>query len=250
MTSRYDKPEVSFLDRRSGLLFHLSSLPGPFGTGGLGRNAERFADFLKDSGFSVWQVLPITPTDDSSYYSPYSGRSAFAGNRLFISPEKLAEDGLLDPGILEGYRRIGQETSADFRYADQMIKELIPIARQRFKDDSGRYSALAVDYKDFVKRESFWLLDHSLFTLLKGKFENLPWNEWPEAFALRDRDTIENFMRVKKVEDDIDLVFFEQFLFDMQWKAFRSFCNGKGISLMGDIPMFVAYDSADVWANR
>lgn len=250
MTSRYDKSEVSFLDRRSGVLFHLSSLPGPFGTGGLGRNAERFADFLKDSGFSVWQVLPITPTDGSSYYSPYSGRSVFAGNRMFISPEKLAEDGLLDPGILDGYRRLGQETSADFRYADQIMKELIRIARQRFQADIERYRALAVDYKDFVKRESFWLPDHALFSLLKSEFENLPWNEWPEAFALKDRDTIENYIRVKNNKDEIDLVFFEQFVFDRQWKAFRSFCNGKGISLMGDVPMFVAYDSADVWANR
>ena len=238
------------MDRRSGVLMHLSSLPGPFGTGGLGINAEIFANFLYDSGFRLWQVLPVTPTDGASFYSPYSSGSSFAGNRIFISPEKLAEDGLLDPDILADCHHQGPEISADYGYTDQMISKLIRIAWQRFKEDRQRYSSLAGDYSDFIRRESLWLKDHALFTLLKNTFDGLPWNRWPEPFALRDRDTIGNYIRENGKEEEAELLFFEQFVFDRQWKTFRRYCRDRGISLMGDIPMFVAYDSADVWANR
>ncbi len=238
------------LDRRSGVLMHLSSLPGPFGTGGLGSNAELFADFLKDSGFRLWQMLPITPTDGSSFYSPYSGTSSFAGNRIFISPEKLADDGLLDTEILGKYRYTGPETSADYRYTDEIMKNLIRMSWQRYEDNVQKYSYLEGDYSDFINREAFWLRDHALFTILKSDFEGLPWNMWPEALALRDQSALENYMRQKGKDEEIELVLFEQFIFDRQWRAFRRFCNDRGISLMGDMPMFAAYDSADVWSNR
>ena len=105
---------------------HLSSLPGPFGSGGLGRNAERFADFLNDSGFKVWQILPTSPVDASSFYSPYSSRSAFAGSHILVSPEKLAEDGFLDMEDAEKYYCGGPECIADYGHSTESVKNLIP----------------------------------------------------------------------------------------------------------------------------
>jgi len=238
------------LDRKSGILMHLSSLSGPFGTGGLGSSAEIFADFLYDSGFRLWQILPVTPTEGAPFFSPYSSRSSFAGNRIFISPEKLAEEGMLDPDVLAECHFTGPEISADCGYTDSLIGKLIRMAWQRFKNDRERYSSLADDHDAFVRREYLWLTDYALFTLLKDEFGGLPWNRWPEPFALRDREAVADFIAEKRNEEEAELIFFEQFIFDRQWRKFRSYCRDRGISLMGDVPMFVAYDSADVWANR
>lgn len=238
------------MDRISGVLMHLSSLPGSFGTGGLGTIAERFADFLINSGFSVWQILPTSPTDDSSYYSPYSSRSAFAGNCIFISPEKLAEDGLLDAEDIQKYRFSGPEGVADHGYSAELIKNLISLSWLRFKKEPDRFRSLADDYSCFVENERYWLDDYALFTVLKKEFAGISWNMWPKGFALKDKNTIENYFSQKEKSEEFELICFEQFIFDRQWKAFHRYCTERDIRLMGDIPMFVAYDSSDVWSNQ
>lgn len=238
------------MERKSGILLHLSSLPGPYGTGGLGSNAERFADFLSDSGFGVWQLLPVTPTDGASFYSPYSGGSAFAGNRVFISPEDLAEEGFLDHEVIPGLHHEGSKNAADYSCTDNIIKELIRLSWQRFIGESEKYIPVAKEYKDFIAGEKDWLMDYALFTLLKNEFEGLPWNKWPKEFAMKDEAAIEKYICDKGKSEDKELIFFEQFIFERQWRKFRSYCLRRGISLMGDIPMFVAYDSADVWSGR
>ncbi len=238
------------MDRRSGVLMHLSSLPGPFGTGGLGSSAERFADFLINSGFKVWQVLPTSPIDGSSCYSPYSSRSAFAGSHIFISPEKLVEDGFLDAEEIEKYHCSGPECIADHGYSTEHLKNLIRLSWLRFKNEPGRCVAVAEDYRLFVEEEGYWLRDHALFTVLKKDFEDLSWNKWPKEFVLRDKDTLENYSSQKENSEEIELICFEQFIFDRQWKAFHRYCLDRDIRLMGDIPMFVAFDSSDVWSNQ
>ena len=238
------------MDRRSGVLMHLSSLPGPFGSGGLGRNAERFADFLKNSGFRVWQVLPTTPTDRSSNYSPYSSRSAFGGNPIFISPEKLAEDGLLEAEEIVTNENSGSECRADYDRSTALIKNMLSLAWQRFKNEQGRFHVLHEEYHCFIERERYWLQDYALFTVLKDSFDRLPWNQWPKEIAQRDKKTIENLSAQKNIVEALELIYFEQYIFDRQWKAFHSYCSEKDIKLMGDIPMFAAFDSSDVWSNQ
>ena len=157
---------------------------------------------------------------------------------------------MLDPDVLAGCHFTGPEISADCGYTDSLIGKLIRMAWQRFKNDRERYSSLADDHDAFVRREYLWLTDYALFTLLKDEFGGLPWNRWPEPFALRDREAVADFIAEKRNEEEAELIFFEQFIFDRQWRKFRSYCRDRGISLMGDVPMFVAYDSADVWANR
>ncbi|MDY9920505.1 MAG: 4-alpha-glucanotransferase [Synergistota bacterium] len=238
------------MDRRSGVLMHLSSLPGPFGTGGLGRSAERFADFLKDSGFRVWQVLPTSPVDGSSSYSPYSSRSAFAGSHILISPEKLAEDGFLEMEDVERYHCGGPECIADHGYSTENLKDLIRLSWLRFKSEPGIYGTFSEDYSRFVEKEEYWLRDHALFTVLKKDFEDLSWNRWPKEFATRDKGTLKNYSSQKEKSEEIELICFEQFIFDRQWKAFHRYCLDRDVRLMGDVPMFVAFDSSDVWSNR
>ena len=229
---------------------HLSSLPGPFGSGGLGSSAERFADFLNDSGFKVWQILPTSPVDASSFYSPYSSRSAFAGSHILVSPEKLAEDGFLDMEDVEKYHCGGPECIADYGHSTETLKNLIKLSWLRFKNEPGRYGTLSEVYRRFVEKEGYWLRDYALFTVLKKDFEDISWNRWPKAFANRDKEILESYSSQKDKNEEIELICFEQFIFDRQWKAFHRYCKERDIRLMGDIPMFVAFDSSDVWSNQ
>lgn len=238
------------MDRRSGVLMHLSSLPGPFGAGGLGRNAERFADFLKNSGFRVWQVLPTTPTDRSSNYSPYSSLSAFGGNPIFISPQKLAEDGLLEAEEIVKNEYSGSECRTDYDCSTALIKNMLSLAWHRFKNEPERFHVLFEDYHHFIDNERYWLQDYALFKVFKDNFDGLPWNQWPKEIAQRDKKTIEYFSTQKDIAEATEAMYFEQYIFDRQWKAFHLYCSEKDIKLMGDIPMFAAFDSSDVWSNQ
>ncbi|NLX83996.1 MAG: 4-alpha-glucanotransferase [Synergistaceae bacterium] len=238
------------MDRRSGILMHLSSLPGPFGSGGLGRNAERFADFLKESGFRVWQVLPTTPTDRSSNYSPYSSQSAFAGNQIFVSPEKLVEDGLLEDEEVAKIEHDGLECRADFDRSTILIKSMLNLAWRHLKNEPEKFHGLLEDYYCFIESEKYWLQDYALFTVLKKKFDGLPWNKWPQEFAQRDKEALENFIVQKETCEAVEFIYFGQYILYRQWKAFHLYCSEKDIKLMGDIPMFAALDSSDVWSNQ
>lgn len=215
--------------RQAGILLHPTSLPGPWHCGDLGAEAWHFVDFLAAAGQHVWQILPLGPTHDD--LSPYQSLSAHAGNPQLISIEALQAQGWLE-----------QVTPDPRREAKTL---LIARAWQGFQaraDDSAR-AAL----QHFVDG-THWLDDYVLFCLIKRLEQRRGWNEWPAP--LRDRDPAALAALRKKHVDELDTLRFEQFVFDQQWQAIKGYANGKGITIFGDMPIFVAHDSADVWAQR
>jgi 4-alpha-glucanotransferase len=214
--------------RRAGVLLHVTSLPGSGASGDLGPEAFRFVDFLAEAGFRVWQVLPLGPTHADG--SPYNCLSAHAGHPRFISPASLVQWGWLEPGA---------ERMADARAR-------IQLAQDGFTAHAGDEDRRA--FADFVAAEAHWLDDYALFESLRKDQGSRPWWEWPAA--LRDRDPQALSAARQRHTGDLEHVRFEQFLFARQWQALREYANAKGILLFGDMPIFVARDSAEVWAHR
>ena len=227
------------MERRSGILLHITSLPSPRHTGDLGPAAFEFVDFLSRAKQSVWQVLPQNPTDGAHGNSPYSSVSAFAGNALFISPERLVEDGLLRPG--DAGSPVAPGPRCDYGAAAAEKRSLLDRAYERFRATGWRRS----EYEGFVSINAHWLDDYALFVVLKRRFGGAPWNGWPEG--LRDRRA--DALREARARHAVEIVreTFAQFLFFRQWMALKSYCHEAGVRLLGDIPIYVNYDSADVW---
>ncbi|MDO4560088.1 MAG: 4-alpha-glucanotransferase [bacterium] len=232
--------------RRSGVLLHISSLPGAWGVGDFGNGARRFADFLHGAGFSLWQVLPLTPVLSVFGNSPYSSPSAFAGNPLFISPEELCKDGLVSASQADSCI-LPSERAADFDSAAACRGALLSRAWAAYSAAPESFSGLRADFERFREEESGWLRDYALFSVLKDKHGGRCWTEWPRAIAARDRGALAEF--AAKHEDALAFVEFTQFLFYRQLSSLSAYCAGLGITLMGDLPIYVAWDSADVWAR-
>jgi 4-alpha-glucanotransferase len=211
--------------------------------------AEQFADFLAESGFSIWQVLPLTPVSPAFGNSPYSSPSAFAGNFLFISPEKMIRDGFISAEdvkshITQSFVKCDYECAAEIKYS------LLAKAWHNFYE-AGENNARGYEaFCSFKEKEKWWLYDYALFTVLKKHFGDVCWNEWPAEFRCRDDKTLQDFISNEDNAAEVDFVSFIQYIFFMQWQELHSYCRGKGISFLGDIPMFVALDSSDVWANQ
>lgn len=228
--------------RSSGILLHPTSLPGRFGIGDLGPEAYAFADFLTACRQSLWQVLPLGPTGYGD--SPYACYSAFAGNTFLISPEQLFEEGLL--------------TKNDLSEIDSLPPDRVDFARvHRSKDLLLRKTyehylrttdtELRSAFETFAEQNASWLDDYALFSALKSAHGGVAWNEWEQSVAQRESPAL---VRARdKLSKEIDAQKFYQFLFFKQWFALKAYCNERGISLIGDIPIFVAQDSADVWTN-
>jgi len=235
--------EASLLDRRaSGLLLHVTSLPGPHGCGDLGPSAHAFADFLRTSGQRWWQTLPLGPPGAGD--SPYSSPSSFAGSRLFISLDRLVDEALLEPAETEAPPALGKGR-VDFAAARAFRTERLRRAFARFE---ARGDAAGAEFVEFNARHADWLEDWALFAALKDAHRGEPWWLWePEVRARRDealsaaRGRLEGELRFQR---------FLQFQFERQWQALRAHCHRGGVLLMGDIPIFVARDSADVWAHQ
>jgi len=235
--------------RKSGIFLHISSLPGNFCIGDLGPGAERFAEFLSDSGFSVWQVLPMTPVNSACGNSPYCSQSAFAGNFLFISPEKMSRDGLISCDDMEQYVAAASSKS-DYIYAEKIKHELLVTAWRNFCAEKKNRMKEHEDYRNFREKEKWWLDDYVIFTVLKEHFGGMCWNEWPENFRNRDENSLRIFISEESNAESIDFYAFVQYIFYRQWHELHEYCSKRGISIIGDIPMFVALDSSDVWSNR
>ena len=214
---------VPFLDRRrAGLLLHPTSLP----SGDLGADAYRFVDFLAASGFSVWQFLPIGPTH-GEFGSPYQCLSVHAGNPLLISAQPLIDEGWLGPEAAVGAQRLQRAHDGFIRAASQQAR---------------------AEYQEFCTVHAPWLEDYALYQALRNEHNQTHWISWPTP--LRDRDaTALNDARARLITA-IEQVRFEQFVFSRQWRRLKSYANSKGVLLFGDLPIFVAHDSADVWAQR
>ncbi|HVG32764.1 MAG TPA: 4-alpha-glucanotransferase [Pyrinomonadaceae bacterium] len=229
--------------RSSGILLHPTSLPGRFGVGDLGPEAYNFADFLAATGQSLWQVLPLGPTGYGD--SPYACFSAFAGNTLLISPEHLLDDGLLDHADLRSAPDFKEEERVDFDRAHKFKAELLTKAFAHFKSTTD--TALRAAFLAFCQRYSSWLDDYALFRALKDTHGGVAWNEWEAPLVRRDAAALARAR--ESLRDQTEAQKFYQFLFFKQWFALKDYCNKRGIHLIGDIPIFVAHDSSDVWTN-
>lgn len=228
--------------RSSGIIMHPTSLPGPYGIGDLGPQAHQWIDFLAETGCGLWQILPLGPTGYGD--SPYQCFSAFAGNPYLISPEVLLEENLLKPDDLADLPKFPQER-VDFGWVINWKVELLERSFQRFRQSRSR--KLKSQYQEFIERQNAWLPDFALFMALKEANNGAPWHTW--AAPLRDRNPGALDEARQKYELDIQSQIYRQFLFFRQWEALRDHAHELGIQIIGDIPIFVAYDSADVWSH-
>ncbi|MGN0779553.1 MAG: 4-alpha-glucanotransferase [Aristaeellaceae bacterium] len=224
--------------RRSGILMHITSLPGPGGVGTLGKEAYQFADFLKTSGMNLWQVLPMGPTGYGE--SPYQSSSVFAGNPLLISAQRLVEEGLLDDDLSGEYVPEKVDT-VDYAQARQSKETLL---RKCFAQSEGK---LYWDIQHFMQHNP-WVADFALFTAVKQHFNNVMWTKWPDkAIRMREEEAVARY--TQELNEEIRYHIFCQYLFRRQWFALKGYCNERGIQLFGDMPIYVAEDSADTWTH-
>jgi 4-alpha-glucanotransferase len=220
--------------RSSGILLHPTSLPGPHGIGDLGGEARRFADFLADAGQKLWQVLPLGPTGYGD--SPYQCFSAWAGNPLLISLEDLVERGRLDASVLAG----GPEFSRDRVDFERLIPWKTTLLESAVQPGSG--------FEAFCEQNRRWLDDYALFMALKAVHHGAAWTHW--EVSARDRDPKALAKWRDQLARPIATQKFLQFVFFEQWSELRAYCRKRGTRIMGDLPIYVAHDSADVWVNR
>ena len=228
------------MKRSSGILMPISSLPSPHGIGTLGAEARQFVDFLADAGQSWWQILPVSPTSYGD--SPYQSFSAYAGNPYFIDLDLLREDGLLTPEEVNAVNWGADPASVDYSAIYNGRFPLLHLAMER------GWELDADKVKSFSAENDAWLPDYALFMALKRHFGMKSWTEWPdEDIRLRHPAAVERYQ--KELADDIRLFTYIQYLFFRQWKALRAYAHEKGIGIIGDLPIYVAMDSADVWAD-
>ena len=219
--------------RTSGILMHISSLPSPYGIGTMGKEARKFVDFLDKSGQTYWQILPICPTSYGD--SPYQSFSSFAGNPYFIDLDYLCKDKLLTKKECLSYEWGENPEFVEYGTLYENRFPLLKKAYQRFK------KALPDDFADFCEKNSDWLEDYALFMALKDANGGVAWFEWKKDLKLRKPSAIENAK-----EEFWKML---QYLFFKQWTELKAYANEKGIQIIGDVPIYVAGDSADVWAN-
>lgn len=220
--------------RRAGLLLHPTSLPGPAWQGQLGAAAYAFIDFLASAGATVWQTLPLCPVDSTG--SPYQSSSVFAGEPALIDLETLTAQGLLSAAAVREALVAGCDASQHRRLLERAAAAL-PQAEE----------ALQAEFARFCQEEASWLEPCALFHALHDQLA-APWWEWP--VSLRDREPAALAQAAEEMADELHVQRFEQFVFDAQWRRLKQAANARGVLLFGDMPMFVAHDSADVWANR
>lgn len=223
--------------RCAGILLHPTSLPGGEYNGELGADAYRFVDWLKEAGFSVWQILPLGPTHSDG--SPYQSLSVHAGNPLLISFSLLREKGWLSGGELDA-------CDLDELHVAEQRRRQLAHAFMRFRTIASREEVS--DWKAFCIAHAAWLDDYGLYVALKAHYQQRAWCDWPTP--LRDRDPEAVAKAKAELATQIEIVRFEQYLFFSQWLSLKQYANSKGIRLIGDLPIFVAHDSADVWVER
>lgn len=229
-------------ERSAGVLLHPTSLPSKYGIGDLGKDAYRFVDFLVEASQTLWQIFPLGPTGYGD--SPYQCFSAFAGNPLLISPDLLAEEGLLTEEDIKEYPNYNE---VHILYGE-VIKSKTELLKKAFQNYSEKQKDYNSDYEQFVKTNSYWLNDFALFMASKQFHNNVIWTEWSDDIAFRKKGAVEKWS--EKLKAEIEYQIFVQYQFNKQWKHVKEYANEKGIKIIGDIPIFIAYDSSDLWANR
>ena len=229
--------------RSAGILLHPTSLPGRYGIGDLGAGAYRFVDWLEAQGQSIWQALPLGPTSYGD--SPYQTLSAFAGNSNMISLDRLVEAGLLNKGDLADTPPFPKDR-VDYGWVIPFHNQKLALAYHNFAANPD--PALTKDFGQFVSDSRFWLEDFALFIALKRRHKLRPWTAWESDLRRRDPSALARAR--EDCAEQINLERFRQWLFYRQWTALKGYAYGKGIRLIGDLPIFVAHDSADVWARQ
>lgn len=228
--------------RGSGILLHITSLPSRFGIGDFGPEAYRFVDLLSAAHQRYWQILPLTPTSPFLGNSPYSSFSAFAGNPLLISPELLVQEGFLEKEDIEGNEPFPPD-QVDYEAVTQIKFDLLDKAFSRWQ----RAPKASRVYQKFCHDQGAWIDDYALFMALKEHFQGTPWIRWPQELVDREEESVSQFKR--KLAPSMEKFLFQQFFFRSQWLKLKRYAKEKGVQIIGDIPIYVNYDSADVWAH-
>lgn len=221
--------------RRSGILLHVSSLPGPYGIGSFGAGAFQFIDFLKKAKQTFWQILPLGPTSYGD--SPYQTFSAYALNHYFIDLDILVEEGLLSRRDIVMHKPNPKHINYGALFEDRIV--ILKKAFQKFTPNQ--------NYKAFIKKHSWWLEDYALFMSLKTHYNGQAFNTWDNDIKHREQKALDHYKQALKHE--IDMHMFLQFKAYQQWNALKTYANKKSIQIVGDIPIYLAYDSSDVWVN-
>lgn len=229
------------MERSSGILLHISSLPGDDGIGGMGKDAFQFIDFLANSNQKIWQILPLGPVGYGN--SPYLSYSAFAGNPVFIDIQQLVADRLvLKSSVVSQHFKTKK---VEFEKVEEWKTILFREAFEAFQKNFQRFKD---EYDTFMSLHSWWVDDYALFRSLKTKNNNTVWNTWDRDLVIRDKQALHE--ATKELHGEIDYHRFLQFIFFRQWFKLKAYANSKGVRIIGDIPLYVSLDSADVWANQ
>jgi len=226
-------------ERSSGLLLHPTSLPSKYGVGDLGDGAYEFIDFLKQTNQKIWQILPLNPPGYGE--SPYQCFSAFAGNVILISIDKLMLKGLLTKEEIDRIPKFG-ETEVEFSKVKKFKEELFLKAFSKF--DSSNEGEL---YSEFKEENEYWLDDFCFYMAIKEHFNYIAWNYWDKDIAFRDAEAVKRY-RIK-LANEIKYQEFLQYIFLQQWNELKKYANKNSVKILGDLPIFVAYDSSDAWVN-
>jgi 4-alpha-glucanotransferase len=228
--------------RGSGILLHITSLFSEYGIGDLGPSAFRFVDFLSEAQQSYWQILPLNPTLQEHDNSPYHSVSAFAFNTMFISPDHMVRDGFLKKTDIPAIPAL-PSGSVDFAAVIPFKETIFSLAYDRFSKEKTEHVA----YDEFCKNHSWWLEDFALFTALNQNYNGTLWSNWPDAIKYREPSALDT-MR-KALKNVIDKEKFLQYMFYQQWQDLRTYARQKKIRIIGDIPIYVNFHSADVWTH-
>ena len=225
------------MKRASGVLLPVFSLPSKYGIGCFSKEAYKFIDQLKEAGQSYWQILPLGPTGYGD--SPYQSFSTYAGNPYFIDLKTLIKEGLLTKKECKVYDFGEQAGSIDYEKIYNSRFKVLKKAFERFEKDEA--------YDNFIKEKAYWLDDYSLYMAIKDSKGGISWNEWEEALKNREEAALENAR--EELAEEIDFYKFQQYEFDKQWSQLHAYANEQGIQIVGDIPIYVAFDGADTWAS-
>ncbi|CAF1201455.1 unnamed protein product [Adineta steineri] len=230
------------LERSSGILVHITSLPSLYGIGDIGQEAYKFIDILVETKQKLWQILPICPTTSPS---PYSSISAFGGHSWLISPDKLIEDNYLSKDDLKSINQSKLNNSyVNFNEVKKFKEELLKKAYENFLNNNKQSQEIL---NEFFQREKYWIDDFTLFMTIKEKYENDAWCDWPEPLRRREESALEMIRQINK--DRIQYYLFVQYIFHSQWFQLKKYANDSKIKIVGDMPIYVDYNSADVWSN-
>lgn len=225
--------------RKSGILMHISSLPSQYGIGKMGKSAYDFVDYLVNAGVKCWQILPLSPTSYGD--SPYQSFSVYAGNPYFIDFETLKREGLIKKSDYEEIKWQDNERQVNYSLIYENCFKVLRQAYKTYRRD------ISKRYHDFVEKNKSWLDDYALFMALKFKNGGKPWYEWDKKLAVRDKDALEK--AADELSRETEFFKFIQYKFFRQWANLKKYANDKGIEIIGDMPIYVSYDSVEAWAT-